>query len=357
MLQAIGNPSIRDLPRAITTLFAGAARIAYRTLGPALANHIRHHVKVLRADARTRACRCGHRMILILGAGFLGGALHARLRLEGRETRIFSRTPLPHIPDLICGDINHLDAHAEMFRDVHTIIYTIHTTVPASAHGNPYYDTESNVLPLVKFLDVIRHRGVRRLIYVSTGGAIYGNPTDDRAFTERSVPRPVSAYGVSKLAMEQHFLIARPTFPDGVVILRPSNIYGRGQRLDRRQGVVAHLLHCASTGAEFELWGDGLGLKDYLYLEDFTNALLRILALEGAPAHNIFNLSSSKRYSVWDIIREVQRLTCRQIRVRHVEAKDFDVRSFALDSTLFSTTFGWAARYDLRAGLTAMAGE
>src|SRR5262245_27291129 len=108
-------------------------------------------------------------MILILGAGFLGTALYARLVREGHQTRVFSRSPSARVPGMICGDINEIAAYDETFDDVDTIIHTIHTTVPASAHGNPRYDFESNVLPLVRLLDVAKTHDVSRFIYLSSG--------------------------------------------------------------------------------------------------------------------------------------------------------------------------------------------
>src|ERR1051326_488825 len=196
-------------------------------------------------------------MILVLGAGFLGRAIREQLLLEGKQVRIFSRERTGDIPGLIAGDIFDLAKHEDLFRDVDTVIHTVHTTVPASAHHSEYYDLESNLLPFVKFLELAIKKHVSRVIYISTGGAIYGQMNGSRAFTEGSPANPVSAYGISKLAIEKQLLLHKNDFRNGVLILRPSNIYGKKQRTDRPQGVVGHLLRAALDDTPFELWGEG----------------------------------------------------------------------------------------------------
>ncbi|HEY6163042.1 MAG TPA: NAD-dependent epimerase/dehydratase family protein [Bacteroidia bacterium] len=290
-------------------------------------------------------------MILVLGAGFLGRAIREQLLQEGKQVRIFSREPTNDIPGLIAGNIFDLAKHEDLFRDVDTVIHTIHTTVPASAHHNEYYDLESNLLPFVKFLELAVKKKVPRVIYISTGGAIYGQMNGSGAFTERSPANPVSAYGISKLAIEKQLLLHKNDFRNGIIILRPSNIYGKKQRTDRPQGVVGHLLQAAYNNTPFELWGDGHTKKDYLYLDDFKDAIRRIIAYEKKPPEPVFNIASSHLYSVNEIRAEIERQTGKKINVHRVPEKEFDVSGFALDASLFSKTFGWKAAFDLQQGI------
>jgi UDP-glucose 4-epimerase len=289
-------------------------------------------------------------MVVVLGAGLLGSAVYKKLRDAGIAASIFSKTPCSGLPELICNDISRI-GDSGVLDKADTVFYTIHTTVPSSAHNNEYYDVESNVLPFVRFLETARKNSVKRIIYVSTGGAIYGQPAHGRSFSEQSPVNPTSAYGTSKLAIENMLLLQKNNFRDGVTILRPSNIYGPRQRTDRAQGVIAHLLEAARTGKKFERWGDGNSKKDYLYIADFADAVLHLVQQQSPPGQPVYNISSGYLYSVNEIIRAVEAVTGKKIRLEEVPRKDFDISSFSLDSSLFSKTFGWKARYDLETGL------
>ena len=280
-------------------------------------------------------------MILIIGYGFLGSAIFAHLSKKGYPVKIFSRNLPPELLDNnFIGKIEEIEKHEYIFNDVSIIIHAVHTTIPYTSDLDPVGDVESNVIPFIKLLNICQKKNITKFIYLSSGGAVYGHPTNSKPLDEKSQTNPESPYGISKLVNEKYLMLYDKAFSDGFVILRASNIFGTGQDISVPQGIVGHLIQSSKTNNILTIWGDGESRKDYLYLGDFLDGIVKVI--EDKNKRNcIYNIASGKTSSVNELIHIVEKIAGKKITCNYSSFKKFDVPSIALDNSLFCKTFSW----------------
>lgn len=295
-------------------------------------------------------------MILVLGAGFIGSALTQSLMQRGHRVRVFSRGPAaPPCHEYVQGMLRDVTSFPELFVGVSAVVHCIHTSVPANSNVNLPAEIEGNLLPTLRAVEMMKACGVGTLIYLSSGGAIYG--AEPEPVTEDAPTNPISGYGVTKLAMEHYLrLLHRQQALSKLVILRPSNVYGPGQRLTKPQGVIAHMLRAALEGTPFQLWGDGRSVKDYLHVSDLVEAIHRTLALPGDEALT-FNVSTGEGYSVLDILGFVEDALGHPLPIKHVPALATDISRIVLDHSSLTAATGWTPRTRLPDGIRQLVEE
>lgn len=294
--------------------------------------------------------------VVLGGCGFIGSHLCRALVREGRRVRVFDKLyagrklirDLGGEVELVEGDIARAGDVLAALEGAETVFHLVHTTVPGSSMADPSYDVESNVAASARWLSRLGETGVRRLVFFSSGGTVYGVP---RAvpIDESHPTDPISSYGITKLAVEKYVAMYAALAGVGHVILRPSNVYGEGQHLQIGQGVVGVLADRALRGQELEVWGTGESLRDYVYVSDLVSAALAVADYEGE--RRVFNVSSGEGRSVRDIIEILRRHLGALPEVRHAPARGFDVPANVLDSSLLRAETGWAPRVSLEEGI------
>jgi UDP-glucose 4-epimerase len=170
---------------------------------------------------------------------------------------------------------------------------------------DPYFDVKVNVLGSVLLLDLCRRAGVRKFIYASSGGAQYGE-AEAGPFPETHPARPFSVYGASKYSVELYADVFSQAFGLERVVLRYANVYGPRQDALGEGGVVAIFTHGMLHGSEFQIFGDGYNLRDYVYVKDVAKA--NLLALE-YPQNGTFNIGTGIGTSTNDLFRVLAQAT------------------------------------------------
>jgi UDP-glucose 4-epimerase len=199
----------------------------------------------------------------------------------------------------------------------------------------------------LRLLDATVDAGCR-WIFVSSGGTVYGQ-TDAELIAEDHPTRPISSYGVVKLALEGYFGIYRALHGTDYVVARLANPYGPYQSAAKGQGLVAALLDRMSRGDPVQVWGDGGNVRDYIYIDDATEALIG--AAERGLSGEIYNVGSGKGTSVVQLIDAVAAELGRQpLLIRH-PARGMDVRRNVLDITKLGTATGWGPLRTLGEGV------
>lgn len=298
--------------------------------------------------------------VVLGGCGFLGSHLCRELARGGGRVRVFDR---PHaardrIADIVDrvevveGDAARADDVLSALDGADTVFHLVHTTVPGSSMEDPSYDVESNVAASVRWLSKLGQTSVRRIIFVSSGGTVYGVPQSG-LIDERHTTDPICSYGITKLALEKYVAMYAALAGIDHLILRPSNVYGEGQHLHHGQGVIGVLADRALRGDPLEVWGTGESLRDYLYVGDFVGAASRLMTYAG-PRH-VFNVSSGEGHSVLDILDILRRLLGGLPEVRHVASRSFDVPVNVLDSSLLKGEAGWEPAVKLEEGVARVA--
>ncbi len=207
------------------------------------------------------------------------------------------------------------------------ILHSLSTTIPISSH-NAKYDVETNLLPTLDILNLMVEYEVREIIYMSSGGAIYGT-RGEKKHRETDDVFPVSSYGVVKLAIEKYLMQYAQLFGIRPLIIRLSNPYGP-YHYGMKQGVINVALAKALKGESMEIWGNGDGLKDYVFVEDFVNILFSLI--QRNVYNEVINIASGQLLSVNDIVTAV-RLHVPSFTTHHIEADKLDASHFSLDTT------------------------
>ena len=294
--------------------------------------------------------------LVLGGAGFIGSHLAEALARQGRRVRIFDR---PHVDrltlfpsalgfEVFTGDFLNPQALAPALEGAELVFHLVSTTLPKNSNDHPVYDVESNVLGSLRLIELCRSRGVRKLIFVSSGGTVYGVPRAT-PIAEDHATDPISSYGIHKLMVEKYLALAHRLHGLDYCVVRPGNLYGPRQRLDTAQGAVAVFLDSALRGEPIHIWGDGSVVRDYVYIADAVDAMLKAAAFHGAP--RVFNIGSGKGTSLNELVGEIGSLLGRPVRVEHTASRPVDVPVNVLDSSLAARHLGWRASTPLGEGL------
>lgn len=213
------------------------------------------------------------------------------------------------------------------------VLHSLSTTVPVSSQ-NARYDVETNLLPTLNVLNLMVEFHVQHIVYMSSGGAIYG--TNGMMHRETDDVFPVSSYGVVKLTIEKYMMQYAQLYGILPLIIRLSNPYGP-YHYSMKQGVINVALTKALKNEQMEIWGDGNGKKDYVYVEDFVKILFVLLS--NGTTNEVVNIASGQLLSVNDVISAIQAVVP-DFGVKHVEADKFDASHFTLDTTKLRNLIG-----------------
>jgi UDP-glucose 4-epimerase len=291
------------------------------------------------------------RILVIGGDGFLGRHVVRRLIGGGSSVAVFDRFSSGGGPDgarRIVGDFRDHDAVAAAVRGQDVVLHLLSTTTPVSAAEDPIRDVEENVVGTLRLLEALRDADVPRLVFASTGGAIYGEG-DGRAHLETDSALPVTPYAIGKLATERHLEFASRLTPLEATSLRISNPYGPGQRPGKQQGVIPIALRRVREGRPVTRLGDGGAVRDYLYVEDAAAMIAAVT--EGAPRHRLYNIGSGSGVRLDDVFEVVGRVSGLPLELVEQPAPAHFVRHSVLDVTRFAEEFGTSPLVPLEEGV------
>lgn len=294
--------------------------------------------------------------LVLGGAGFIGSHLAQALAREGQPVRVFDRPHVDRLPlfpadmgfEVFTGDFLNPQSLLPALRGVETVFHLVSTTLPKTSNDNPFYDVETNVLGTLRLLSMCREQGVRKLVFVSSGGTIYG-PQASVPLSENHPTDPICSYGIHKLTVEKYLRLAHRLHGLEYCILRPANLYGPRQRLDTAQGAVAVFLHRALRGEPIEIWGDGSVVRDYVYITDAVDAIVRAARHDAEP--RIFNLGSGVGVSLNQLVAQIGNVLGKPVEVRYGASRPVDVPVNVLDTALARHHLGWSATTSLETGL------
>ena len=275
------------------------------------------------------------RRVLVVGWGFLGAALGNRIRDEGLEVRVLTRSESTRTHaarlegmSVMIGDAGDPGFLAESMEGVDHVLCAAGGLLPLAAAAQPLDDVHAALTPLLTILEHLRRRPCASLAFLSSGGTVYGNPTRVPA-SEGDPLQPISTYGVSRLAGELYAEMYARTCGVPVQIFRLANVYGPGQSSDRSQGAVAVFLHRVAAGLPLRIVGDGSAIRDYVHVADVAEAVTRIIA--GDLPVGTVNVGSGCGHSVLSLARQVGEIIGTQPVLDFLPARRHDVDSIVLD--------------------------
>jgi UDP-glucose 4-epimerase len=294
-------------------------------------------------------------VLLMGGCGFLGQSIAEHLAAQGTPVRIFDR-PQAIIEPLVSGplveyyggDFGALQSF-DYLSGVDTVIHLVHTTIPSTSMQNMAYDVESNVIPSIKFFKILAEKGIRKVIYMSSGGTVYGAPKQTPV-AENDETCPISSYGTSKLAIENYLQLYSQLYALCGISVRLTNPYGRFQLPGTPIGAVANFLIKAASDQEIEIWGDGSIVRDYIYISDVVTAIDSLIRTDGLDS-GAYNLSFGKGYSLNEVASLIRDITCINLNIKYLPGRNFDVKRIVLTCDKLKNATDWLPKVDLPQGI------
>ncbi|MBK8877244.1 MAG: NAD-dependent epimerase/dehydratase family protein [Haliscomenobacter sp.] len=291
------------------------------------------------------------------GAGFIGSHLVEALLARGIAVRVLSREAAPnnlqavlHHPmlDIAVGDVMEGIDWEQATEGAEAVFHCQWGTLPRRSHQFLSRDLENTLLLGLQMLDGAVKSGVKKIIFPSSGGTIYG-ATDEETLSEEHPQTPVSSYGLTKLTFEKYLHLYQYEYGIDYTVFRISNAYGPRQNLHRPQGVISHWLNQILQSGRIEVWGDGTVVRDYLYISDVIKGMLSAL---GENAQNqIYNLGSGIGISLNEIIERMQSVLGLKFDVTYKSQYHSDVPHNVLDIEKAKRELAWAPSVAMEEGL------
>ena len=290
------------------------------------------------------------------GCGFIGSHLSELLLQGGHNLTIFDHpnagiNNIEHIKEqinLIRGDFLIADDLVPAIQDADVVVHLISSTLPANSLSNPIYDLEANVIPSIRLFQKCVEYRVRKVVYISSGGTVYGIP-QKLPIQEDHPLNPITPYGLSKQIVEKYLGLFSHHHELDYSILRLSNPYGDKQNPHTGQGVIATWMHRISLGEAIEIWGDGEVVRDYIYIKDAVEAIK--LAILTSADEKVFNVGSGKGYSLNQIQKLLESSLNKNFPVIHKESRVIDVPVNILEVSRIRNILGWQAKTSLEDGI------
>lgn len=297
------------------------------------------------------------KILLIGGCGFIGSHVVDRLRARDLAVRVFDRRPelfREPRPDVeyVMGDVAETSQVFEAMNDVDAVIHLVSTTVPATSNLDPVADIKGNLIATVRLLEMMRAAEVKKIVYLSSGGTVYGIPEVEQVPEEHPL-RPISSYGIVKVAIENYLNMEQRLHGLSPIILRASNPYGPRQGHTGIQGIIGTHLWRTARGETVEVWGDGSVVRDYIHVTDLAELCVNAVLSEGVSGS--FNAGSGTGASVSEIVdcisRTVQASGGSPVVPTYKPGRTFDVPKIVLDIAKARKELDWSPRIALDQGI------
>jgi UDP-glucose 4-epimerase len=234
-------------------------------------------------------------------AGYEGGATHpfgSFANVEVFPGNFFNR-------DDVAGAVGRADF----------VFHLVSTTNPATSIHDPLIDVDTNIRGTVELLQVCVAKAVGKVVFLSSGGTVYGDIDSDR-IDESTLTRPLSPYAIGKLAIEQYLRYFKFISGLDYIVYRAANPYGPGQNVLGKQGVIPIFMHNVMERRPVTVFGDGTMVRDYFYVGDLTRMITSSYAK--AHEHDVYNLGSGHGTTVNRLVEVIEK--CAGYRVDKVSS-------------------------------------
>lgn len=288
------------------------------------------------------------KIVLIGGFGFIGSSLVKYIDPNRFNLSIIGRQNLKESDKYQSIDYRSERADDEI-NSAEIVIDLSYSSTPQTSFDSPDRDIIGNLPRTVKLLSSLSEsKYLRKLIMVSSGGTVYGNQ-DILPITETAEMNPISPYGITKLAIEKYALMFQTLNHLPVIILRPSNAFGPGQIPYRNQGFISTAIASIIKGRELCIYGESGTVRDYLYVDDLANAIIK--TMNSQIRTGIYNVASSQGMSNLEVIEFLKSITGVQPIIKHLPERPFDVKANVLSIDKIRNEIGWSPKTTFEEGL------
>ena len=298
------------------------------------------------------------RILVLGGSGFLGSHIVDKFLAEKHDVAVYDLYPerfrrSPPGITFYTGDFGNVGALDELIATgFDAVIHCVSTTTPKSSNESPEFDIQSNVIGTLYLLDICVKHNIGKLVFLSSGGTIYGDIGDIDMVDETHPVRPMCSYGVSKLTIEHYLDVYRHLRGLNYVALRLSNPYGERQSPLRALGALTVFLYRTLKRQGIEVWGDGAVTRDFIYVGDVADAVYLATV---KPISGVYNVGTGTGLSLHEILGHIQTVIGVKPSVTWLPSRSFDVPRIVLDATKLKSATHWkcATSFQDGVGITA----
>ena len=297
--------------------------------------------------------------ILILGAaGFIGTNLTIKLAkdknnkitLVDKSKTYFHNINNMHMENVFLKEAN-LDEDVrfdELLLNQEVVYHLVSTTVPTTSNQHISQELLSNVIFSLNLFEVCVRCGVKKVVFISSGGTVYGKEVDC-PLKEITPTNPISSYGVQKVTIEKILYLYNYIYGLDYRIIRLANPYGPYQRPDGILGAVTTFTYKALRGEEITVYGDGSVIRDFIYIDDAIKAITKIV--DGENKHHTFNLGCGYGTSIKQVLDIIQNTLDLKPIIVYKESRQVDVPVNYLDISRYEKYYGKLNPVNLEEGI------
>ena len=292
---------------------------------------------------------------LIGGTGFIGTNLAINLAKENNVTVVDSDKRYFITMEELGLPVRKLEASFGLDSDFDKqvenadIVYHLASTnFPGNSNIDISKELEANVTVTCRLLDACVRNNVKKVVFISSGGAVYGKK-GVCPVNEDTVTYPITSYGIQKLTIEKLLYLYRYQKGLDYRVIRLANPYGPYQRPNGQLGVITTFIYQALKGDTLKVYGDGSVVRDFIYIDDAMRGIINIA--NGESDLRVFNLGSGKGTSISEVINMIRSVINDNISVEYNDSRSIDVPMNYLDISRYEECFGKLNPIDLRQGI------
>jgi UDP-glucose 4-epimerase len=274
------------------------------------------------------------RVAIIGSNGFIGSHLVDKLsQLPDVNLFLFGKNETSRFGDLYpytqlnLIDQQQINLH---FSDIDVVYYLASGTIPSTSWNNPLSELEKNLIPFITFTECISKLNLKKIIFVSSGGTIYG-PADQK-INEEANKNPFSPYGIIKLTMEYFLNYFKKKYDINFDIYRVSNVYGEGQDTSKGLGIINTFIENILAKKQIQIFGNGENTRNYVYVKDVTELLSYSMTSNLNKSH-IYNISSNNTITINDLVKILRSVAVEDFIVLNELERQSDNSTINLDNT------------------------
>ncbi len=295
--------------------------------------------------------------LIVGGNGFIGSHLVNTLIKYQWDTIVIDKFPrkFVKIPENVhfiqmdfCDSIAEIEA---IFDKVNPdiVFHLAWKTFPATSLENPSKDIEINIVPSLNLIKVCTKANVK-LIFISSGGAVYGNTTEP-IIHETSATNPISPYGIEKLTIEKYLYMYHSIYGLDYLIIRPSTPFGPWQDYLGEQGAVTVFMYRIAKNIPITLWGDGNAIRDYFYISDLVDAMVKCINYQTRDDIRIFNVGGGTGISLIHLLGLIEETVGKEAIIEQFPMRKFDPMKIVLDTSRINNELRWRPTISLLEGI------
>lgn len=298
------------------------------------------------------------KVLLFGGTGFIGTNLVFELAKDTSNSIIVVDRCIDYFEHIKEKDLENVsfvesEFHKNIDFDVlirgqEIVYHLVSTTVPTTSNCHISEELDANVLTTAKLLEACVRQGVKRVVFISSGGTVYGK--DLRCPLAEDAPtNPISSYGVQKLAIEKLLYLYNYMYGLDYRVVRLANPYGPYQRPNGVLGAVTTFTYRGMKNEDITVYGDGSVVRDFIYIDDAVKGILNISS--DFAKHKLYNLGSGVGVSIKNILEAVSHTLEKDLRINYVQGRSVDVPVNFLDVSRYENEFGKVSTISLEKGI------